>query len=129
MSQIIKELEKSLLQEGREFRVGDTVKIHLEIVEGDKKRVQVYEGVVVRKAGAGVNATVTVRKTTAGIGIEKIFPIHLPAIKKVETVRKGKVRRAKLYYLRDLTGKATRVREDLELTRAVAAAAKAKATA
>jgi len=114
MNPLIKELEKSQLKEDRDFRVGDTVRISMEIVEGDKKRVQVYQGVVVKKSGSGMSATVTVRKITAGIGIEKIIPVHMPSIKKIEAMRKGKVRRAKLYYLRELTGKATRVKEDLE---------------
>lgn len=115
MNLIIKELEQSQMKEGRDFRVGDTVKIHLEISEGDKKRIQLYEGVVIGKKGAGLNETVTVRKTTAGVGIEKILPVHLPSIKSIETVRKGRVRRAKLYYLRDRKGKASRVREDIEV--------------
>jgi large subunit ribosomal protein L19 len=114
MNPLIKEVEKSQLKEAREFRVGDTVRISMEIVEGDKKRVQVYQGVVVRKSGSGLSATVTVRKITAGIGIEKIIPVHMPSIKRIDVMRKGKVRRAKLYYLRELTGKATRVKEDLE---------------
>ena len=113
MNPIIREFEKSQMKEEREFKVGDTVRISMEIEEGDKKRVQVYQGVIIRKSGAGINAMVTVRKITAGIGIEKIIPVHLPAIKKVETMRKGKVRRSKLYYLRELSGKATRVKEDL----------------
>jgi large subunit ribosomal protein L19 len=133
MNPLIKELEKSQLKEDRDFRVGDTVRISMEIVEGDKKRVQLYQGVVVKKSGSGMSATVTVRKITAGIGIEKIIPVHLPSIKKIEVMRKGKVRRAKLYYLRELTGKATRVKEDLEFgltdstadTAAPAAASKA----
>ncbi|MBL8027061.1 MAG: 50S ribosomal protein L19 [Fibrobacteres bacterium] len=114
MNPIIRELEQSQMQEGRNFQIGNTVRIHLEIVEGDKKRIQLFEGVVVSKKGEGLNASVTVRKTTAGIGIEKILPVHLPSIKNIETVRQGKVRRAKLYYLRDLKGKASRVKENTE---------------
>jgi large subunit ribosomal protein L19 len=114
MNPLIKEVEKSQIKEGREFRVGDTVRISMEIVEGDKKRVQVYQGVVIKKSGSGMNASVTIRKITTGIGIEKIIPVHLPSIKKIEVIRKGKVRRSKLYYLRELAGKATRVKEDLE---------------
>jgi large subunit ribosomal protein L19 len=113
MNPIIRELEQSQLQEGRSFQVGNTVRIHLEIAEGDKKRIQLFEGIVIGTKGAGINASVTVRKTTAGIGIEKILPIHLPSIKNVETVRTGKIRRAKLYYLRELKGKAGRVKESI----------------
>ena len=113
MNPIIKELERGLIKEQRDFRVGDTVKVSMEITEGDKKRVQLYQGVVVQKNGTGLNATITVRKITAGIGIEKIIPVNMPSLKNIEVMRKGKVRRSKLYYLRDLSGKATRVKEDL----------------
>ncbi|MFH0921101.1 MAG: 50S ribosomal protein L19 [Fibrobacterota bacterium] len=115
MNAIIREVEKEMLKETRDFRVGDSVRISMEIVEGDKKRVQIYEGLIMSKKGTGINACITVRKTTAGIGIEKIIPIHMPSIKAIEVVRRGKVRRAKLYYLRELTGKATRVKENLEM--------------
>jgi len=114
MNAIIREVEKEMLKQPQAMNVGDTVRISMEIVEGDKKRVQLYEGVIVAKKGEGVNASITVRKTTAGVGIEKIIPVHLPSVKSIEVVRHGKVRRAKLYYLRELKGKATRVKEDLE---------------
>ena len=94
------------------FGVGDTVKVHVIIKEGDKERVQIFQGDVIAKRGRGLDATFTVRKISFGIGVEKIFPLHSKSIKKVEIVRSTKVRRAKLYYLRKLKGKAARLRED-----------------
>jgi large subunit ribosomal protein L19 len=94
------------------FGVGDTVKVHVIIKEGDKERIQVYQGDVIAKRGTGLSTTFTVRKISFGIGVERVFPVHSKAIKKVELVRKGKVRRAKLYYLRRLKGKAARLREE-----------------
>jgi large subunit ribosomal protein L19 len=93
------------------FRVGDTVRVHMRIVEGEKERVQVFQGVVIRRKGGGVAESFTVRKYSYGIGVERIFPLHSPRIEKVEVVRSGKVRRAKLYYLRKLRGKAARLKE------------------
>jgi len=93
------------------FGVGDTVKVHVIIKEGDKERIQIFQGDVISKRGRGMSATFIVRKISFGIGVEKIFPLHSPSIKKVEIVRTSKVRRAKLYYLRDLKGKAARLRE------------------
>ncbi len=94
------------------FGVGDTVKVHVIIKEGDKERVQIFQGDVIAKRGRGLDMTFTVRKISFGIGVEKIFPLHSKSIKKVEIVRTTKVRRAKLYYLRDLKGKAARLREE-----------------
>lgn len=114
MNPLIKEVEKAFLKEERDFRVGDTVRISMEIVEGEKKRIQQYQGIIIKRGSSGLNATITVRKITAGVGIEKIIPVNMPSVKEIEVIRKGKVRRSKLYYLRDLKGKATRVKEDLE---------------
>ncbi len=94
------------------FKVGDTVKVHVIIREGDKERVQIFKGDVIVKRSSGLGATFTVRKISFGIGAERIFPLHSKMIKKIEVVRRGKVKRAKLYYLRDLKGKAARLKED-----------------
>ena len=93
-----------------DFAVGDTVKVHFKIVEGEKERIQVFEGVVIRKRKGGVGATFTVRKVSYGIGVERIFPLHSPRIEKIEIVNRGRVRRARLYYLRQLRGKAARIK-------------------
>jgi large subunit ribosomal protein L19 len=93
-----------------DFTVGDTVKVHFKIVEGEKERIQVFEGVVIRKKKGGVGATFTVRKVSYGIGVERIFPFHSPRIEKIEIVNRGRVRRARLYYLRQLRGKAARIK-------------------
>jgi len=92
------------------FNAGDTVKVHFKIVEGEKERIQVFEGVVIRKRKGGVGATFTVRKVSYGIGVERIFPLHSPRIEKIEIVTRGRVRRARLYYLRHLRGKAARIK-------------------
>lgn len=97
-----------------DFRPGDTVKVHVKVVEGNKTRVQVFQGVVVGRSGSGINETFTVRKVSYGVGVERIFPVHTPIIEKVEVVTRGDVRRAKLYYLRDLRGKAAKIREKRE---------------
>ena len=93
------------------FRSGDEVKVHVRVVEGNKSRIQVFQGIVIARQGSGVRETFTVRKLSYGVGVERIFPIHAPVIEKIELVRKGEVRRAKLYYLRDLRGKAAKIRE------------------
>jgi len=94
------------------FNVGDTVKVHFKIVEGNKERVQVFEGIVIARKNGGVRETFTVRKISFGVGVERVFPVHSPRIEKIEVVRAGDVRRAKLYYIRELTGKeSTRVKE------------------
>jgi large subunit ribosomal protein L19 len=94
-----------------DFQPGDTVKVHSKIIEGDKQRIQVFEGVVIARKGGGSRASFTVRKVSYGVGVERIFPLHSPRIAKIEVVRKGRVRRAKLYYLRKLRGKAARIKE------------------
>jgi large subunit ribosomal protein L19 len=95
-----------------DFRAGDRVRVHVRVVEGDKSRIQVFEGDVIgRKGGDGLRATLTVRKSSGGIGVERIFPLHSPVVERIEVVRHGKVRRAKLYYLRKLRGKKARIRE------------------
>jgi large subunit ribosomal protein L19 len=96
------------------FRPGDTVKVMVRVREGDKERLQAFEGVCIARKRAGISATFTVRKVSAGVGVERIFPLHSPNVASVELVRRGKVRRAKLYYLRRLTGKATRIKEKKE---------------
>jgi large subunit ribosomal protein L19 len=93
------------------FAVGDTVKVHVIIKEGDKERIQVFRGDVISKRGTGLGASFTVRKVSFGVGVERIFPLHGKSVKRVEVIKKGKVRRAKLYYLRDLKGKAAKLRE------------------
>lgn len=103
--------DKQIRKDMEPFGVGDTVKVHVIIKEGDKERIQVYQGDVIARRGTGMGTTFTVRKVSFGIGVERIFPLYSKALKKVEVVRKGKVRRAKLYYLRNLKGKAARLRE------------------
>ena len=94
-----------------DFRPGDTVKVHVRVVEGNRERVQVFEGVVIARDGGGLSETFTVRKISFGVGVERVFPVHAPIISKLEIVRRGDVRRAKLYYLRDRVGKAARIKE------------------
>ena len=93
------------------FRIGDTIRVHVKIKEGDKERVQVFEGIVIARKNGDLRTTFTVRKTSFGQGVERIFPLHSPVIEKIEVTRKGRVRRAKLYYLRDLRGKAAKIKE------------------
>lgn len=109
---IIETLEKEQLRTDiPEFRPGDTVKLSVRVVEGTRERVQAYEGVVISRSGSGVKEMFTVRRISYGVGVERTFPVHSPRLAKIEVVRKGHVRRAKLYYLRDLTGKAARISE------------------
>ena len=96
------------------FDAGDTIKVMVRVREGDKERLQAFEGLCIAKRGGGINETFTVRKVSAGVGVERIFPLHAPAVASVELVRKGRVRRAKLYYLRAVSGKAARIREKRE---------------
>ena len=103
-----------------EFRAGDTVKVHVKVVEGNRSRVQVFQGVVIRRHGGGVGETFTVRKISFGVGVERTFPVHTPAIEKIEIASRGDVRRAKLYYLRDLRGKAAKIKEKRDTTAAKA---------
>ncbi|NYI08405.1 50S ribosomal protein L19 [Allostreptomyces psammosilenae] len=93
------------------FRPGDTLKVHVRVVEGNRSRVQIFQGVVIRRQGAGVRETFTVRKVSFGVGVERTFPVHTPIVEKIEVVTRGAVRRAKLYYLRDLRGKAAKIKE------------------
>lgn len=94
-----------------DFRPGDTVRVHVRVVEGGRERVQAYEGVVISRRGGGLRESFTVRKVSFGVGVERVFPVHAPIIQRVEVVRRGDVRRAKLYYLRERVGKATRIKE------------------
>ena len=105
--------DSSMKTEIPQFNVGDTVKVHVKIQEGDKSRIQIFEGTVIAKKHGGINETFTVRRVAHGCGIERVFPVHTPAVSKVEVVRAGKVRRAKLYYLRDRVGKAAKVKEQI----------------
>ncbi len=115
MHELLKLAEQSSLREDAiEFEVGDTVNVHTRILEGSKERIQVFTGVVIGRRGRGVSETFTVRRIVAGEGVERVFPVHTPKIAKLEVVRHGRVRRAKLYYLRDRTGKATRLAERRE---------------
>ena len=112
MNPLIQELtQEQLRTDIPAFRPGDTVRVHAKVVEGNRERIQIFEGVVIARKGAGISETYTVRKISNGIGVERTFPIHTPRVDKIEVVRYGKVRRAKLYYLRNLTGKAARIRE------------------
>ncbi len=111
---LMKHLTESQLKENAgNFGIGDTVRVHAKIKEGSRERIQVFEGTVIAKKHGGIQETMTVRRVSYGVGVEKTFPIHSPNIEKVEVVRKGKVRRAKLYYLRDRVGKAAKVKEDI----------------
>ena len=112
MNEIIKKIEEAQLRENVcEFKVGDTVRVHAKIKEGNRERIQVFEGTVLKRQGGGVRETFTVRKNSNGVGVEKTWPVHTPSIDKIEVVRKGKVRRAKLNYLRDRVGKKAKVKE------------------
>ena len=103
--------QEQLRQDIPQFRPGDTVQVHAKIVEGSRERIQVFEGVVIKRRGGGLRETFTVRRVSYGVGVERTFPIHSPRIDKIVVTRRGKVRRAKLYYLRKLTGKAARIKE------------------
>ena len=110
--EIIKEIEKEQLKESiPEFAVGDTVKVHNKIKEGNRERIQIFEGTVIKRQGGSNRETFTVRKNSNGCGVEKTWPLHSPSVEKIEVIRKGKVRRAKLYYLRDRVGKKAKVKE------------------
>ena len=111
MSDIIRKIEDAQLKEVVSFKVGDTVRVHAKIKEGNRERIQVFEGTVLKRQGGGVKETFTVRKTSNGVGVEKTWPLHTPNIDKIEVVRRGKVRRAKLNYLRQRVGKSAKVKE------------------
>lgn len=125
MGQFVPQIEALAKQQMRElppFRVGDTVRVHYRITEGDKERVQVFQGTVIRKSGGGIGRTFSVRKRSSGVGVERVFPYHSPRIEKLEVVSHGRVRRSRLYYLRELQGKAARLRGTREGDTAVASA-------
>jgi large subunit ribosomal protein L19 len=119
---ILQTIEKKMMPVDKtiNFNIGDTVKVHYKIVEGNKERVQVYEGVVIAIGNKGINKAFTVRKISFDIGVERVFPIFSPRIAKIEVVRKGKARRAKLYFLRERTGKSTKLKEKRTITSSVA---------
>ena len=111
----LQNVEQAYLREDLpEFRAGDTVKIHVKVREGNKERIQIFQGVVISRRGGGVRATFTVRKISGSVGVERIFPLHSPSLDQIEVIRRGRVRRSKLYYLRDLRGKAARIEERRE---------------
>ncbi|GBE36276.1 50S ribosomal protein L19 [bacterium BMS3Bbin07] len=108
---MVSSVEEAFRREVPQFNIGDTVRIHVRVVEGDKERIQPFEGVVIGRKGSGIKETFMLRKVSHGIGVERIFPVHSPVIEKLEVIRQGDVRRAKLYYLRDKKGKAAKVKE------------------
>ena len=113
MNKIIDQIEKEQLRDDlTSFNIGDTVRVMVKVKEGDKERIQAYEGVVIAKKGSGIRETFTVRRVSFGIGVERTFPMHSPRIDKILVIRKGKVRRAKIYYIRNLSGKAAKVKEN-----------------
>lgn len=115
MNPIIKDLEKQYLdKELPDLNPGDTVKVFVRIIEGNKERTQAFEGTIIKKRGGGVNKTITVRKVFQGVGVERVFPVYSPRVEKISILKRGDVRRAKLYYLRALSGKATRIKEKIE---------------
>ncbi len=125
---IIQSLEKAQLKEGiLNFRVGDTIRVHAKVVEGDKERIQIFEGVVIGRQGAGSREIVRVRKLSYGVGVERLFPLHSPMIDKIELAKEGKIRRAKLYFLRELRGKAARIKEKERVLASVAGATQTEA--
>ena len=106
------ELDKASLRDDiPDFRAGDTVKVHVKVIEGNRSRIQVFQGVVIRRQGGGIRETFTVRKVSFGVGVERTFPVHTPVVEKIEVLVRGDVRRAKLYYLRELRGKAAKIKE------------------
>jgi len=119
MHTAIAELEQAQIRDDiPAFRPGDTLRVHVKVTEGTRSRVQVFQGVVIRRQGGSARETFTVRKVSYGVGVERTFPVHTPAIDKIEVVSRGRVRRAKLYYLRSLRGKAARIKERREVTTA-----------
>ena len=111
---LVKEISAGMLKaEVPEIKIGSTVRVHVRITEGDKSRIQIFDGTVIAKNNSGIAETFTVRRISYGVGVERVFPVHSPNVAKVETVRTGKVRRAKLYYLRDRVGKAAKVKEQI----------------
>jgi large subunit ribosomal protein L19 len=130
MSNVIDSIERAQLRDGiPQFKAGDTVRVHFQVIEGQRRRVQVFEGIVIKRQGAGVRETFTVRKQSFGVGVERTFPLHSPKIDRIEVMAIGDVRRAKLYYLRDKVGKKARVREKQQRPGQAAAAAAAATAA
>src|SRR5262245_36758959 len=127
MSTTIQELERRQLREVPRFKAGDTVRVHFRVIEGSRQRIQVFEGVVIKRQGAGVRETFTVRKQSFGVGVERTFPLHSPKVEKIDVVSIGDVNRAKLYYLRQKVGKKARVREKQQRERVPSARAAAAA--
>ena len=112
MNDIIKAVEKDQLKTDIPvMKIGDTLKVHVKVIEGARERIQIFEGYLIARKGGGLSETITVRRVSYGIGVERVFPVHSPRIAKIEVVRSGKVRRAKLYYLRDRVGKAAKIKE------------------
>ncbi|MBD2862729.1 MULTISPECIES: 50S ribosomal protein L19 [Paenibacillus] len=108
---LLREITQEQLRQVPSFRPGDTLKVHVKVIEGSRERIQLFEGVVIKRRGGGISETFTVRKVSYGVGVERTFPLHSPKLEKIEVARRGKVRRAKLYYLRGLRGKAARIQE------------------
>lgn len=124
---ILDSIEKDQMREHAHFDIGDTVKVHVKVREGNKERIQVFEGVCIAKSGGGARETFTVRKVSYGVGVERILPMHSPLIEKIKVAKRGRVRRAKLFYLRGLSGKAARIKErEYRPEKAAKAAKKAK---
>ncbi|WP_125565116.1 MULTISPECIES: 50S ribosomal protein L19 [Companilactobacillus] len=112
MNKLIQDITSEQLRSDiPDFRPGDTVRVHAKVVEGSRERIQLFEGVVIKRHGAGISATYTVRKISSGVGVERTFPLNTPRVEKIEVIRHGRVRRSKLYYLRDRKGKAARIKE------------------
>lgn len=111
---VLKQFTAAQLKEVPELNVGDTVRVHVKIKEGDRERIQVFEGTIIARKHGGISETFTVRRISYGVGVERVFPVHSPIVEKVEVVRSGRVRRGKLYYLRDRVGKAAKVKEQLK---------------
>ena len=110
---LIENIEKDYLKKDLpEFKSGDTVKVNVKVSEGNRERIQTFEGIIISVNGVGINKTITVRKMSFGVGVERIFPVHAPIVDSLEVIRKGKVRRSKLYYLRDRVGKSAKIKED-----------------
>ena len=109
--ELIREITAQYLQERPDFRAGDTVKVFVKIIEGDTHRIQVFEGLVIKRQGGGIGETFTVRKVSNGVGVERTFPLHSPNVDQIEALRRGKVRRARLHYIRNLSAKAARIKE------------------
>ena len=127
MSNIIDSIERAQLRQVPRFKAGDTVRVHFQVIEGTRRRIQVFEGIVLKRQGSGVRETFTVRKQSFGVGVERTFPLHSPKIEKIEVVQIGDVNRAKLYYLREKVGKKARVRAKVQREPVSSARAQARA--